>query len=54
MISRATRIHWDPKHLRKVKRVFKKKYHTEVGTRIFEIGAKGSSREFLLRMLRED
>ncbi|KAI5840877.1 hypothetical protein BZA05DRAFT_466529, partial [Tricharina praecox] len=53
LISRATRIHWDPRHLRRVKKVFKKKYGVSVGAKVVEV-AKGSFREFLLRMLRED
>lgn len=53
LISRATRIHWDAKHLRRVKKVFKKKYGITVGARIVAV-TKGSYREFLLRMLRED
>jgi hypothetical protein len=53
LISRATRIHWDTKHLRRVKKVFKKKYGVSVGDRIVAV-TKGSYREFLLRMLRED
>jgi hypothetical protein len=53
LISRATRIHWDAKHLRRVKKVFRKKYGASVGTRVVAV-TKGSYREFLLRMLRED
>lgn len=53
LISRATRIHWDPKHTRRVKREFRKKYHVELGARIIE-ATKGSYREFLLGMFRED
>jgi len=53
LISRTTRIHWDPKHLRRVKKVFKKKYGASVGARVVAV-TKGSFREFLLRMLRED
>lgn len=53
LISRATRIHWDPQYLQQVKRVFKKKYRVEMGKRVRE-ATRGSYMEFLLRMLRED
>lgn len=52
LISRATRIHWDPTHLRAVKRAFAKKYHESVGDRIKSV-ARGSYAEFLLQMMRE-
>ena len=53
LISRATRIHWDHRHMRRVKREFKKKYHVDIGARIAETTS-GSYREFLLRMFREE
>lgn len=53
LISRATRIHWDPRHLRNVKRAFGKKFQVNVGDRIRDV-ARGSYMEFLLRMLREN
>ncbi|KAI5806933.1 hypothetical protein EDC01DRAFT_742697 [Geopyxis carbonaria] len=52
LISRATRIHWDPKHLELVKRAFRKKYRKDLGVRIKE-AARGSYQDFLLRMVRE-
>lgn len=53
LISRATRMHWDYKHMRRVKRAFKKKFRVTVGQRI-EDSTRGSFREFLLRMFDED
>ncbi|KAI5812830.1 hypothetical protein BZA77DRAFT_322953 [Pyronema omphalodes] len=53
LITRACRMHWELKHLNRVKRAFKKKFKISVGERILH-ATKGSYREFLLRMLRED
>jgi hypothetical protein len=53
LITRACRMHWEIKHLNRVKRAFKKKFRISVGERILH-ATKGSYREFLLRMLRED
>lgn len=53
LISRATRIHWDPRHLRNVKRAYRKKYRKAVGDRLREVTS-GSYLEFLLKMMRED
>jgi len=53
LISRTTRIHWDVKHLGRVKSVFKRKYRADVGARIKDV-EKGSYLEFLLKMMRED
>jgi hypothetical protein len=53
LISRATRVHWDVKHLRRVKSVFRKKYRVDVGERIRDV-EKGSYLEFLLKMMREE
>lgn len=53
LISRATRIHWDPRHLEEVKIMFRKKYRVDLGTRLREVSNKEFG-EFLVRMMREN
>ncbi|TGZ80274.1 Annexin [Ascodesmis nigricans] len=53
LISRATRVHWDVAHLKRVKNAFRRKYGVELGERI-RAATRGGYQEMLVRMVREE
>jgi Annexin len=52
LISRTVRVHWDPYHLERVKKVYKKKFKVDLGKRLEGV-VEGDFLKFLIRMVRE-
>jgi len=53
LISRMVRVHWDPYHMDRVKKIYKKKFKVDLSGRLKGVVVDGDFEKFLLRMIRD-